>query len=109
MTIYTQPNLTGGIDNAILDVVTEVPSLTPLLLLFVFLVVFIGGMIRQKRRLGTADVPMWATIASISTIMISLPLTLTTGLIQLEVLAIVVVITIFSGLWLFLSRNRNEI
>jgi len=109
MTIYTQPNLTGGIDNAILDVVTEVPSLTPLLLLFVFLVVFIGGMVRQKRRLGTADVPMWATIASISTIMISLPLTLTTGLIQLEVLAIVVVITIFSGLWLFLSRNRNEI
>ena len=68
-----------------------------------------GGSINQKRRTGTADMPMWATMAGIGTLLVSLPLTLRTGIINGGTLAIVVVITIFSGLWLFLDRNRNEI
>jgi len=109
MPIYEAPNLTSGIDDAIVDVVTEVSVFTPMLLLFIFGVVFIGGMISQRKRTGFADMPMWATIASISTLMIALPLSLTAGLIQLEALAIVVAITLMSGFWLFWDKNRNEV
>ena len=105
---YTFPNLTEGMDNAIIDTVSAVPSFIPMFLFFVFGVIFIGGSVSQKRRLGTADFPMWATISSLATFMITLPLTLTTGIISLPTLAIVITITIVSGLWLFLSRGRFE-
>jgi hypothetical protein len=109
MDIYTAPNLTTGIDDAIIDTAAAVPAFTPMLLLFIFGVILIGGIVSQKRRLGTADVPMWATLASIGTLMVALPLTLTTGLIQTSTLSIVVVLTLFSGFWLFFDRNRNEV
>ena len=109
MALYTPPNLSTGIDEAIVGTVEAVPSFTPMFLLFIFGIVFIGGIVSQKRRTGVADMPMWATISSLATMMITLPLTLTSGLIQLDILVIVVVITILSGLWLFLSRNRYEV
>ena len=107
--IYTLPNLSTGIDDAIIDTATAVPVFIPMFLLFIFGIVFLGGFTSQKRRLGNADMPMWATIASLSTLMVSLPLTLVSEIINLTTLSIVVTITIVSGLWLFLSRNRNEI
>ena len=106
--IYTPPNLTGGIDDAFLDVVTEVPAFIPSFLFFIWFVIFLGGSMSQKRKLGSADMPMWATIASMGTLLVTLPLTLLAGLISLNYLSIIVVVTIFSGLWLFLDRNRNE-
>ncbi|MAH48476.1 hypothetical protein CMI37_21805 [Candidatus Pacearchaeota archaeon] len=109
MTIYDAPNLTSGIDDTIVSVITAVPAFTPMLLVFIYGTVLIGGAVSQKRRLGTADIPMWSTIAAIATLMVALPLTLNVGFIQLEVLSIIVVVTIFSGLWLFLDRNRNEV
>ena len=110
MAIYTQPNLTSGLDDALVSIVNQ-PSLpfTPMLLVFVWGVVFLGGMSRQKARLGSSDIPMWATIASLSAFMVALPLTLTSGLIDLGTLTVVIAITIMSGVWLFLSRNRNEV
>jgi len=98
--IFEEPNLTGGIDTAIISTASSVS---------VFGVVFIGGITAQKRRIGTADIPMWITMASISTLMIALPMTLTEGLIDIITLSIIVAITIASGFWLFLDRNRNEI
>lgn len=109
MTIYEAPNMTEGIDDAILDIVTAVPSFIPMFLVFIFGIVLIGGIISQRRKIGTADFPMWTTLASISTLIVTLPLTLLEGLIQVQVLSIVVIVTIFSGFWLFLDRNRNEI
>ena len=106
---YTIPNLSGGIDDVIVDTASTVSVFTPMLLLFIFGVVFLGGIISQKKRLGTADFPMWATIASLSTLMVALPLTLTSGLIDSTLLVVIVVVTIFSGFWLFTNRNRNEI
>jgi len=105
---YQQPNLSAGIDDVLVDIATTVNIFVPMLLLFIFSVVLIGGVISQKRREGVGDFPMWATMASISTLMVALPLTLTTGMIQLEYLVILVVITLFSGFWLFTDRNRNE-
>lgn len=106
--LYTEPNLTGGMDEVIVEVVAQVPSFLIGLLLFVFGVVFLGGVSTQKRRTGYADYPLWATMASLSTLMITLILTIKQGLIGLDILGIVVAITIFSGLWLFLSKGRGE-
>lgn len=107
--LYTLPNSTEGIDQIAVQTATAVPSLIPIILLFVFCFVFIGGIIRQKIRIGTSDYPMWATVASLSTMMVALIMTLIPGLIRLDWLVIVVVITIFSGVWLFLDKRRGEL
>ena len=109
MTLYTPPNLTEGIDDAIIGTAATVPSFIPMFLVFIFGVVFLSGVINQKRRTGNADFPMWSVVASLSTLMMSMPLTLKAGLINLPTLSVVVVVTIMSGFWLFMNRNRNEI
>ena len=108
-TLYNLPNSTSGIDEIVIQTITAVPSFTPLLLLFVFFVVFFGGVARQIGRTGTADYPMWSTIASLSIFMISLIMTVIEGFIRLEWFIIVIVITIFSGMWLFLDRKTSEV
>ena len=109
MALYDIPNMTDGFDNALIDIAGSVSVFTPMFLLFVFGVVFIGGATSQKRRTGTVDMPMWSVIASLSTLMVSLPLTLASGLIQIQVLGILVALVLMGGIWLFLSRNRNEV
>ncbi len=107
--IFTLPNSTSGADNIIIETVAQVNSFSPLLLLFVFMVVFLGGIARQKARTGTADFPMWAVVSSLAMFIIALIMTTITGLINLGTLVIVVVITIFSGLWLFLDKRGTEV
>lgn len=108
-TLYDLPNATTGIDDIGVQIVTEVNSFIPLLLLFVFFVVFLGGVNKQKARTGTADYAAWSTIGSIAMLMISLIMSTISGLINLTYLVIVVVITIFSGVWLFLDRKPSEV
>jgi len=103
--IYTLPNTTSGADGILVNVVSVLPAFTPLILAFVFFFVFLGGSARQKARNGEADYPMWSVVASIGMLMTALILSMATGLIQLGWLVIVVVITIFSGVWLFLNRK----
>jgi len=105
---YNFPETTNGLDDIITGMATEIPSLPPSLLLFVFFTVFLGGTIAQKKRSGFSDVPMWSTMASISTLLITLAFTLKTGFIDLPILSVVVSITIASGLWLFLDKGRLE-
>jgi len=108
MTLYNISNNTGGIDSILVDTMASVNAFIPLTLLFTFFVVFLGGVGRQKARTGTADFPMWAVVASISTLILSLIMTLVEGLIRLEWLSIIIVITIFSGVWLFLDKKNGE-
>jgi len=108
MALFNIPNISNGVDNFLVDTIAEVPVFTPMFLLFVFGIVLIGGMTSQKRRSGTGDLPMWVTLASLSTFMIALPLTLVGGLINILTLSIVVSVTLMSGIWLFLDRNRRE-
>ena len=107
--LYDLPNATGSADAVLYQTVTALPSFIPLLLVFVFFLVMLGGISRQKARTGTADYPMWSVVASLSTFLIALILTLNSGLINIRWLVIVVVITIFSGVWLFLSKKMGEI
>ena len=105
--IYIFPNATQP-DNILVQTITTVPSFIPGFLLFVFFTVFFGGTSRQKLRTGTADYPMWAVIASLSIFMLSLIMGIVSGVISLEWTVIVLVITIFCGVWLFLDRRINE-
>jgi len=109
MTIYDVPNFTGGVDETLIQVATEVPSFIIGMLIFIFGVIFLGGSSTQKKRTGYADYPMWAIMGSLSILVVTLILTIKEGLINLETLGIIVAITILSGLWFFLSRGRGEI
>jgi len=109
MALYNMPNATTGIDDIAVQTVSAVPSFTPLLLAFVYFVVFLGGISRQKIRTATADYAMWSTVASLATLMVSLIMSTVSGFIRLDILVIVVVVTIFSGVWLFLDRRASEV
>lgn len=111
MTNYTYefPNINQGMDEAVLGVMRTVDVFVPMFLLFVFGFVLIAGMTAQKRRTGMADMPLWSTMASLSTLMITLSLSLYQGIVDLYVLGVVVSITLASGIWLFTSQNRNEV
>jgi len=106
---YPQPNMTGGVDTLLVSTQASVPVFVPLILLFVYGVVLLGGIMSQKRRTGFADVPMWATLAGIATLLIALSMSLVADFINIEWLIIVVVLTCASGIWLFLDRKNTEI
>lgn len=109
MPLYTPPNLTGGIDDAILDTAASVPALPIGLLVFTFFTVLVGGSSMQNRRTGYADIPLWSLLASVSILLLSLIMTMKKGLIDGSVLGIVVAITIITGLWYFMSNGRNQV
>ena len=109
MPIYNPPNMTDGIDSILVGTASEVPAFIPSMLFFIFLTVWLGGIISQKRRMGNSDIPMWTVMASLSTLMIALVLTLIEGLMQIEILGLITAVVISSGIWLFLDRNRNEV
>lgn len=107
--LYNTPNLTDGLDDVLVDIATSVPFFTSLFLAFVFFVILVSGLVSQKTRTGFADFPMWSTIASMSTLLVALPMTLKKGIIGLDTLAIVTTITILSGVWLFFSNSNREV
>ena len=109
MTLYTLPNMSSGMDTAIVGTITAVPIFAPMFLLFVFMVVLMGGMGSQKRRTGNADMPLWGTLAGLSTFMITLAMSMIEGMINLATLGIVIAVTITFAVWLFLDRRSTEI
>ena len=108
MALYDLPNMTGGVDETMIQVVTAVPSFITGLLFFVWFMIFLGGTSSQRNKTGYSNYPMWATMASLSTTLIALILSIKEGLMNMTILTICVAVTIFSGLWLFLSQNRGE-
>lgn len=106
---YEFPNITSGIDPLLVNTQQNNPTFIPFFLFFVFAVVLMGGAIAQKRRLGYADFPMWTLLASVSCLLVALPMTLIEGLISPLILGVIVTITLISGVWLFLTKDRGEI
>lgn len=106
--LYNLPNATGGIDEIAKQTISSVPSLAPLLLVFVWFLVFLGGTIRQNLRSGSADYPAWAVAASLSTFMTALIMSIASGFINLTNLVVIIVVTIFSFVWLALDKRGNE-
>ena len=106
--LYNLPNSTTGLDDILVQTITEVPTISSLLLVFVYFIVFLGGISRQKARSGIADYPMWSVIASISIFIIALIMSVISGLIKLDVLVIATIVPIFSVIWLWLDRKQGE-
>ena len=107
MTIYNYPNATTP-DGILIQLFTEVPTLGPSMLFFVWVMVFLGGLVRQNLRNTYADAPQWAVLASLSTLLLSLVLTVISGYINLPTLVVVISVTVLSGIWFFMTRGRFE-
>jgi len=107
--LYTPPTNTTNLDQAVIQVAQAVPPFIPMLMAFVWFVVFLGGIGLQKLRTGTADYPMWSVVASLATFMLTMLMSVKSGLINLEWLVVVIVITIFSAVWFFLSSRPGEL
>lgn len=107
--LYELPNATTGIDAIASQTLSSFPFITPLLLLFVYMVIFLGGSTRQKIRTGTADYSAWSILGAISIFIIALLFSVSSGFIRLDWLVIVVSITVLSAIWFFLDRKASEV
>lgn len=108
--LYAIPNSTVGIDSIVLQMTRGSFSwIVPLFLFFTFMMIFIGGITRQKIKTGTADYSVWAVLASIATLLPALLFSVTAGFIRLDWLVIVVSLNILSAIWFFLDRKITEV
>jgi len=107
--LFDQPNLTAGIDDAFISTATNVPAFPVMILVFVFVLVFIGGSNNEKRRKGFSDYPFWAALSGLSMFMVALLMTLGDGMINLTTLGIVTAIAILCGVWFLMSNQKGEL
>jgi len=107
--LYDLPNATSGIDAIMIQTIDTFPWLGAMMLMFIFLVVLLGGITRQKARTGTADYSAWAIIASLATLLPALFMSVSAGFIQLDWLIVVVALNILSAIWFFFDRKPSEI
>ena len=108
--LYELPNETSGIDAIMLQMTSGSFSfIVPMFLFFTFIVVFIGGITRQKTRTGTSDYSAWAVISSMATLLVALLFSVTSGFISVYLLATIITITIGSGIWFFFDRKGSEL
>lgn len=107
--LYTLPNVTSGGDALVTQTLLSFPWFVPLILFFTWMVVFLGGITRQLARGGSADYSAWSMLASVSTLLPALILSVNSGYIQLDWLIIVVSMNILSAIWFFLDRKATEV
>ena len=107
MSLYNLTNATTP-DEILIGTATSVPAFPIMILVFTWFFVFLGGSQKQSSRYGYADIPQWGVLASMSTLLLSLIMTTTAGMIGLPILVITVALTILTGVWFFMSRGRLE-
>lgn len=95
-------------DEMLVGVSTSVPAFPIMLLVFAWFFIFLTGSIKQNRRSGYVDMPQWATLASLGTLLMGLALTISEGIIAAPILLVVIAVTILSAIWFFMSRGRFE-
>jgi membrane-associated protease RseP (regulator of RpoE activity) len=106
--LFEFPNMTSGVDDILIDLSMEVVAFPIMLLVSTWIIIFVGGMTAQARNNAYADAPMWSTIAFLTVTLMGLVMTVATGIINPIVLGVLFGGTLFSALWLFLSRGRFE-
>lgn len=107
MVLYNLTNATTP-DGILIGLSQAVPALPIMLLVSVWLITFIGGVSRQSAKLGYADSSQWAVVSSLGTLLLALIMTVSAGIITINILAYVLAITILSAVWFFLSQGRFE-
>lgn len=105
---YDLPNATGGIDTVMNQLSSAIPAFIPMLLVFVYFLILLGGFNAQRRKEVNADFAQWNLLASMAVLMISLLLSTGQGLMNITILSVVVAITILSAIWFFFSKGRFE-
>jgi hypothetical protein len=86
----------GGIAN-------QAPWLFPMVLFFEYVIIMIGGVYAQNRKIGYSNVPMWGAIAGLTTTTSAFFLSIITGVIDLNSLGICLAVTIGFAVWFFMS------
>ena len=107
MPTFSFPNGTTP-DEVLFNVSSSVPIFPIMILVFTWSLIFLRGAIKQNDRFGNNDMPFWAVLASLATVLLSLTMTVIPGLITLPILLIVMGVTTLSAIWFFLSRGRLE-
>ena len=107
MPTFEFPNGTTP-DEMLVGVSTAVPAYPIMILFFAWMFIFITGSVKQNNKHSYADMPQWATIASLGTLLMALAFTIVEGIIALPILLIVIAVTILSAVWFFMSRGRFE-
>ena len=99
-------NFTEGLDQLFFYVASEVPIFIPMILFALFIVIMLGGFFSQQRQGGRGDFLMWGAIAGYITTGAAYILSLISGLISLQTVIIVLVITVVMNAFYLLSRDR---
>lgn len=107
MSLYNLTNATTP-DGILVGTATSVPAFPIMILVFTWFFVLLGGSSKQNSRYGYADMPQWAVLASLSTFILALMMSITAGVIATQTLVVVIGVTILSAVWFFMSRGRNE-
>lgn len=90
------------------------PWLMPLVLFFIFSIIFVSGVVGQSKRIGYSNVPMWGAIAGLITTTISffwsVSSTVIAGqtitLVSLSTIGVCLAVSFAFALWFFLSDNE---
>jgi hypothetical protein len=102
MVIYDISAINGtSLDVTYTGIITMAPWLSPLILAFEFIIIMLGGVYAQNRRIGFSNVPMWGAIAGLVTTTSAFILTAINGVVNLETLGILIALTIGFAFWFF--------
>jgi len=93
MVTYNFPNGTTP-DEVLVGVSGAIPGFPILILVFSWFFVFLSGAISQNKRQGYTDMAQWSVMASLSTLLLSLIMTINAGMIPLEILIVTISLTI---------------
>lgn len=108
--LYNLPNNTTSLDGMINQMTQgSFYWFVPMILFFVFTVVFMGGITRQKNKTGRADYSGWAIIGAMATLLPALIFSISLGFIRLDWLVIVITLNIGCAIWFFFDRKSSEI
>jgi hypothetical protein len=105
--LYSLPENVTEPDVLLVKITEQVPGLVPALLFMIWAIITIGGYFTQERRIGTGHFPMWFTIGGLITTTISFILYLIPGLLNLEMVIILIAVTFGSAMWYFLASRSD--
>lgn len=94
-----------GLDEIFINTAGAVNSFVGWFLFFIYGTVMLA-VYRTQRESGPGDIPLCATVAGVVTSTTAILMSIRPELMSLPVLSITIIITIFSAIWFFSSRDR---
>ena len=106
--VYELINATEPMD-FLVELSTQVPLLFPGILVLIWFAIMGAGYASQERRTGRGNIAIWASVSSLITTTGAFILFLYNGIIGLETVIIFVVVSIFTAMWSFFSKDTDGI